>query len=165
MSAASPNGELERVRVLRFGLPPLEGWASAAALSRFALAGGLELGRVQRGEAASTFAPLHDIRAICLVRRFGPPRGQRSAFRHRPKRPGLLIRARLRDGAELEGAIAHDLAPAQGRGCLELVPPDSDLAVRRVLVPLCALESAVVIGVIGSLANGPVSARSEKMIR
>ena len=84
------------------------------------------------------------------MRQFGesPDRNQRKVFASRPKLGGLWVRMRFLDGEELEGVIPNDLR-IMGEHGVTLTPPDSKGNTQRVFVPSRALDTFVVMGVIG----------------
>ena len=128
----------------RFGHEPLEGYVSP---QRFLQTDGIE---VLARSAEAVFLPYDQVRAVYFVRQFGetPDRNQRKVFASRPKLGGLWVRMRFLDGEELEGVIPNDLR-IMGEHGVTLTPPDSKGNTQRVFVPSRALETFVVMGVIG----------------
>ena len=127
-----------------FGHEPLEGYVSP---QRFLQTDGIE---VLARSAEAVFIPYDQVRAVYFVRQFGesPDRNQRKVFASRPKLGGLWVRMRFLDGEELEGVIPNDLR-IMGEHGVTLTPPDSKGNTQRVFVPSRALETFVVMGVIG----------------
>ena len=127
-----------------FGHEPLEGYVSP---QRFLQADGIEM---LARSAEAVFIPYDQVRAVYFVRQFGetPDRNQRKVFASRPKLGGLWVRMRFLDGEELEGVIPNDLR-IMGEHGVTLTPPDSKGNTQRVFVPSRALETFVVMGVIG----------------
>ena len=134
----------KKVYVRRFGLDKVEGWVDPQQYLR---SNGVEL--ITRA-AKSVIIPYDQVRAVYFVRDFDkdPERDQRKEFISRPKLGGLWIRVRFVDGGELEGVIPNNLRELGPLG-VTLTPPDSKGLTRRVFVPQVALETCVVMGVIG----------------
>lgn len=138
------NSTSKKVRVQRFGQVPLDGHVSP---HQFLGADGIE---ILARTAKAVFIPYRQIRAVHFVRDFdGAGDGsQRTVFVSRPKRGGLWVRVRFLDGEELEGVIPNDLR-IMGEHGVTLTPPDSKGNTQKVFVPSSALDSFVVMGVIG----------------
>lgn len=134
----------KKVYVRRFGLDKVEGWVDPQQYLR---SNGIEL--ITR-TAKSVIIPYDQVRAVYFVRDFDrdPERDQRKEFISRPKLGGLWIRVRFVDGGELEGVIPNNLSELGALG-VTLTPPDSKGLTRRVFVPQVALDTCVVMGVIG----------------
>ncbi len=135
----------KKVCVRQFGREPLEGYVYP---QQFLQNDGIE---VLARSAEAVFIPYDQVRAVYFVRQFGgdtPDRNQRKVFASRPKLGGLWVRMRFLDGEELEGVIPNDLR-IMGEHGITLTPPDSKGNTQRVFVPSRALETFVVMGVIG----------------
>jgi len=134
----------KRVYVRRFGLDKVEGWVDP---QQYLSSNGIEL--ITR-TAKPAIIPYDQVRAVYFVREFDkdPERDQRKEFVSRPKLGGLWIRLRFLDGGELEGVIPNDLRVLGASG-VTLTPPDSRGLAWRVFVPQAAVDTCVVMGVIG----------------
>ncbi|MCY4189586.1 MAG: hypothetical protein OXD30_14005 [Bryobacterales bacterium] len=138
------NSTAKKVYVRRFGLDRVEGWVDPQQYLR---GDGVEL---MTRSAKTVLIPYDHVRAVYFVRDFdkNPERDLRKEFVSRPKLVGLWIRVRFVDGGELEGVIPNNLSILCEPG-VTLTPPDSNGLTRRVFVPQVALETCVVMGVIG----------------
>jgi hypothetical protein len=93
---------------------------------------------------------LKDIKGIYFVRDFGDTESiSRKTFSARPRMEGLWVRLKFRDNDVLEGMMPNDLAQSWGEGFF-VNPPDTRSNTQRIFVPRPALESLLVLGVIGS---------------
>lgn len=138
------NSTAKRVYVRRFGLDKVEGWVDPR---QYLSSDGIEL---MTRTAERAVIPYDQVRAVYFVREFDkdPERDQRKEFISRPKLGGLWIRLRFLDGGELEGVIPNDLRVLGASG-VTLTPPNSRGLAWRVFVPQAAVDTCVVMGVIG----------------
>lgn len=97
-----------------------------------------------------------EIKAICFVSEVGPADlfSSNTQFERRPKTAGLWARFILRDGDQLEGVLAQNLAewPAHG---FSLTPPRSGSARQRVYLPRSAVLSVALLGLNGAARSRP----------
>ena len=128
--------------VQRFEREPLPGFVNP---STWLTSDGIELLTVA---GAVSIVPYRDVRIVFFVREFGtdPSAGMRRSFLSRPKLTGVWVRLLFRDNEALEAVAANDLLQIETWG-LYVIPPDSR---ERVWVPRAALQSAQVLGVMGS---------------
>lgn len=97
------------------------------------------------------------VKWVCYVRELptsstdpaNPERLLRKRFSIRPRTPGLLMRLTLTDGEEIEGLVANDLSLVDSAG-LMLTPPDTRSNTQRIFVPHTAIQSLVVLSLIGA---------------
>jgi hypothetical protein len=93
---------------------------------------------------------LREIKGVYFVREFGDSESlTRKTFTSRPRSEGLWVRLRFKDNEILEGLMATDLAQNLPEGYL-VNPPDQRSNTQRVFVPRTALESLMVLAVIGA---------------
>lgn len=145
----------KKVIVRRFSPGLLRGYIPASGfVTRWSTGPVLEVldldGRVQA-------LPLTDIKIAHFVREFNmsddsnPERLPRKQFLARPRTEGLWVRLSFRDGDELEGLAALDLALADGWTDdlgIQLIPPDVRGNSQRVYVPRSALNALQVVAVV-----------------
>lgn len=118
----------------------------------FAVSGAVELLGLD-GKVISL--PLDGMKWVCFVRDFNsgepanPERLLRRTFSGRPRVEGVFVRLRLKDGEQIEGVAANELALATGEGIF-LTPPDTRSNTQRIWIPRSSLEEFEVIAVIGS---------------
>lgn len=97
-----------------------------------------------------------DLKALCFAAQ--PEQADiftvSSVFERRPKQAGLWTRFTLRDGAELEGILPHNLLEWPEQGFL-FVPPKASVARQRVFIPKAAVTSTDLRGVIGAAPSRP----------
>ncbi|PYX78834.1 MAG: hypothetical protein DMG66_04860, partial [Acidobacteria bacterium] len=92
---------------------------------------------------------LKDIKGIYFVREFGDSDAiARKTFAARPRSEGLWVRLKFRDQDVLEGMMPNDLAQLMAEGFF-INPPDTRGNTQRIFVPRTALESLMVLSVIG----------------
>src|SRR5215469_4355838 len=96
------------------------------------------------------------VKWICYVRDFSstsdmanPERLLQKRFAVRPRTAGLWLRMTLNDGDELEGIASNDRSLVAGAGLL-LTPPDTRSNTQRIYVPRQAIQSLVVVSLIGT---------------
>ena len=138
------NSTTKKVCVRLFGQRRIEGYVYPR---HYRQKRGIEL---MARSAEAVFVPYEHVRAVYFIREFGSDlsRDQRKLFATRPKLGGLWVRMRFLDGEELEGVIPNDLR-IMGEHGVTLTPPDSKGNTQKVFVPGRALDSFVVMGVIG----------------
>jgi len=101
---------------------------------------------------------LSEVKGIYFVREFNEPESiQRKTFAARPRTEGLWVRLKFRDNDVLEGMMPNDLAHFAGEG-FYIIPPDTRANTQRIFVPRSALESLLVLAVIG----GPQARRRRR---
>ena len=93
---------------------------------------------------------LKDIKVVYFVREFGDEDSpSRKTFTTRPRTEGLWVRLRFKDNELLEGMMPNDLSLNTADGFL-INPPDLRSNTQRIFVPRSALESLIVLAVIGA---------------
>lgn len=93
---------------------------------------------------------LREVKVVYFVREFGEAESpSRKTFTTRPRTEGLWVRLRFKDGDVLEGMMPNDLMQASAEGYL-VNPPDLRSNTQRMFVPRSALESLMVLAVIGA---------------
>ncbi len=93
---------------------------------------------------------LRDIKCVYFVREFGDSESLvRKTFTSRPRTEGLWVRLRFKDNEVLEGMMPNDLSQNMPEGFL-INPPDLRSNTQRIFVPRMALESLIVLAVIGA---------------
>lgn len=99
--------------------------------------------------AEEVFVPYSDVRAVYFIRDFGddPENNLPRLFGARPKRGGLWVRMRFRDGEELEGVMPNNLL-IMGQYGVTLSPPDVRGNAQKVFIPSVAISKFEVLGVI-----------------
>ena len=144
----------KKVCVRRFGLNRLEGYVYPQG---YLHKGGIE---VLARTAESVLIPYEQVRAVYFVREFGadPEQYQRREFASRPKLGGLWVRMKFLDDEQLEGVMPNDLTII-GKFGVTLTPPDSKGNTQRIFVPMDAVKSFQVMGVIGRPKLPPIAAR------
>ena len=100
-------------------------------------------------EGKVAVVPYGEIKTVAFVREFSDSDGGRRVFFTRPKMKGLWVSLKFRDGEVLEGVLSNNLLQFDAYGFM-IVPPDPAGPQQRVFVPRAALESAEVLGVVGS---------------
>jgi hypothetical protein len=109
---------------------------------------------------------LDDIKCVFFVRDFADSDSlSRKTFTTRPRAEGLWVRIKFKDGDVLEGLMANDLSLTTAEGFL-VNPPDLRSNVQRLFVPRGALESLIVLAVIGTARlkrRGPADLRQVPM--
>lgn len=93
--------------------------------------------------------PYSEIKSVAFVREFTDGDAGRRVFLTRPKMEGLWVSLKFRDGDAMEGVLPNNLMQWDEYGFM-IVPPDSTGRQQRVFVPRAALQSAEVLGVVGS---------------
>ena len=123
---------------------PLPGFVNPAS---FLQPAGVEL-LTEDGKVA--VVPYPEIRSVAFVRDFsGEDEPERRTFFTRPKMEGLWVSLKYRDGEVIEGILPNNLLLWEPHGFL-IVPPDSSGRQQRLFIPRVALQSAEVLGVVGS---------------
>jgi hypothetical protein len=93
---------------------------------------------------------LREIKGVFFVREFGDSESlTRKTFTSRPRSEGLWVRLRFKDSETLEGLMPTDLLQSMPEGFL-INPPDQRSNTQRIFVPRTALDSLIVIAVIGA---------------
>ena len=140
--------------IRRFQQEPLAGYINPASYLQPA---GVELLSAQ-GNASTV--PYEEIKSISFVRDFeGAGETGRQVFNTRPKMEGLWVSLKFRDGEVMEGIMPNNLLPLEPHG-FTLIPPDPYSNQQRVFVPRAAVQSAEVLGVVGS----PLKKRKAKAV-
>jgi hypothetical protein len=94
-----------------------------------------------------------EIKAISFVRDFAEGvENERRTFFTRPKMAGLWVSFLLRDGERMEGILPNNLLSLEPYG-FTIVPPDPFANTQKVWIPRTAVQSAEVLGVVGSSAK------------
>ena len=123
---------------------PLAGYINPAS---FLQPAGVEL-LTEDGKVA--VVPYPEIRSVAFVRDFsGEDEPERRTFFTRPKMEGLWVSLKYRDGEVIEGILPNNLLLWEPHGFL-IVPPDPSGRQQRLFIPRAALQSAEVLGVVGS---------------
>lgn len=92
---------------------------------------------------------LQEIKGVYFVREFNESEEfARKTFATRPRTEGLWVRLKFRDNEIVEGMMPSDLTQIMPDGFL-IIPPDSRGNTQRIFVPRSALESLLVLAVIG----------------
>jgi len=93
---------------------------------------------------------LRDIKAVYFVRDFSDSDLMaRKTFTTRPRTEGLWVRLKFKDSDIIEGILPNDLTQNPPEGFL-LNPPDLRSNTQRLFVPRTALNSVVVLAVVGA---------------
>ncbi len=139
-----PSSTVKKVNVTLFGHQPVEGYVM---LDQYLRREGVDM--MDKNADARTI-PYSHVKAVRFIRKFGcePDKRQRNLFLTRPKLGGLWVRMQFKDGEELEGVIRNDLTVFDNYG-VTMIPPDSKGNTQKVFVPREALQTFVVMGVIG----------------
>lgn len=100
--------------------------------------------------------PYADVKAICFVQDFDDPlpRLDGAQFVSRPKKAGLWVRLRFRDGVFMDGLLGGSLLQLDPHG-FTVSPPDQGVNPQRVFVPRAALVDVQVLAVVGSGLKAP----------
>ena len=109
------------------------------------------------------------IKWICYLRDLAASAGDpanpekllQKRFRTRPRTAGLWLRITLSDRDQIEGIAANDASLVKGAG-LMLTPPDTRSNTQRVFVPMQAIESLEVVGLIGAVGKRQATGRSDE---
>lgn len=130
---------------MRFEREPLHGFVQA---STFQTPLGIEF--LSQDGNLSTIA-YADVKAICFVQGFDDPapRLDGAYFVSRPKKSGLWVRMRFRDGIQMDGLLANQLLQLDPFGYM-VTPPDQAINPQWVFVPRAALVDFQVLAVVGS---------------
>jgi hypothetical protein len=138
----------KKVLISRFDRETLSGFVNPQG---YLLADGLEL--LSPGGTVATI-PYAEVKLVCFVRDFqqGEPNRELRLFANRPKREGLWVRMRFRDGDVMDGILPNNLLQLELQG-FSVIPPDPGFQNQRVFVPRAALASIEVMGVIGGAAR------------
>lgn len=130
--------------IKRFEKEPLAGYVNPVS---YLQPSGVEL-LSAAGEMSTV--PYGEIKSISFVRDFeAPSEPDRRIFNTRPKMAGLWVRFRFRDGDIMEGILSNNLLQVEHYG-FTIIPPDPYGSSQRVFLPKAALDSAEVLGVVGS---------------
>lgn len=100
-------------------------------------------------EGKVAVVPYADIKNVAFVRDFSDGESERRVFYTRPKMEGLWVSLKYRDGEVMEGILPNNLLERYDHGFM-IVPPDPAGRQQRIFVPRAALQSAEVLGVVGS---------------
>ena len=135
----------KKVVVRRFEREPLTGFINP---QKYLQAGGVEL---LSPAGSLVTVPYDEVKTVCFVRDFLPDdmARERKVFGSRPKKEGLWVRLRFRDGDSLEGLMPNNLVQPEPAG-YTITPPDPRSNNQRMFVPRAALEELQVLGVIQS---------------
>ena len=135
----------KKVRVLRFEREPLHGFVQT---STFQTPLGIEF--LSQNGNLSTIG-YEEVRAICFVQGFDdpPPRLDGAYFVSRPKKSGLWVRMRFRDGVQMDGLLGNQLLQSDPFGFM-ITPPDQAINPQWIFVPRAALVDFQVLAVVGS---------------
>ncbi len=152
-------GSTKKAVIRRFDREPLAGYVNSTSYLQLT---GVEL---LSAEGNVTIVPYSDIKTVSFVRDFEGPTGDaRRVFHSRPKMEGLWVSFHFRAGEVLEGVMPNNLLAVEPQG-FTVVPPDPSSNQQRVFIPRAALESAEVLGVVGSpLQRRKVKAPSKEQI-
>lgn len=140
----------KKVRILRFDREPLHGFVQAPG---FQTGAGIEF-LSQEGNLA--VIPYSDVKAICFVQDFddAAARLDGAHFISRPKKAGLWVRLRFRDGASMDGILSSSLLQLDPHG-YTLSPPEQGVNPQRLFIPRAALTDLHVLAVVGGSAKKP----------
>jgi hypothetical protein len=100
-------------------------------------------------EGRTTVVPYAEVKTVAFVREFSDGERERRVFFTRPKMEGLWVSLKFRDGEVMEGVLPNNLLQRDEHGFM-IVPPDPAGRQQRVFIPRAALQSAEVLGVVGS---------------
>ncbi len=107
---------------------------------------------------------LREIKGVYFVREFGDSESlTRKTFTSRPRAEGLWVRLRFKDGETLEGLMPADLTQTPPEGFL-LSPPDQRGNTQRIFVPRSALDSLMVLSVIGAARRQRRAAEDQRQV-
>jgi hypothetical protein len=138
---------------LRFDREPLHGFVQSPG---FQTDSGVEF-LSQDGNLA--VIPYPDVKAICFVQDFDDPlpRLDGAHFASRPKKAGLWVRLRFRDGASMDALLTGSLLQLDPHG-YTLSPPDQGVNPQRLFIPRAALTDLHVLAVVGGRVKKPAPA-------
>lgn len=103
---------------------------------------------------------LKDIKGVYFVRDFNDSESiARKTFAARPRTEGLWVRIKFKDNDAMEGIMSNDLSQVPLEGFF-INPPDTRSNTQRIFVPRTALESFLVLSVIG----GPQARRRKAAV-
>ena len=140
--------------IRRFQKEPLAGYVNPASYLQPA---GVDLLSAQ-GNVSTV--PYEEIKTISFVRDFEDAGDTgRRVFNTRPKMEGLWVSLQFRDGEVMEGIMPNNLLQWEPYG-FTVIPPDPYSNQQRVFIPRAAVESVVVLGVVGS----PLKKRKAKAV-
>jgi hypothetical protein len=92
---------------------------------------------------------LKEIKGVYFVRDFNDSESiARKTFTARPRTEGLWVRIKFRDNDAMEGMMSNDLALLLPEGFF-VNPPDTRSNTQRIFVPRTAIDSFMVLAVIG----------------
>jgi hypothetical protein len=115
-------------------------------------------------EGRTAVVPYAEIKTVAFVREFSEGEGERRVFFTRPKMEGLWVSLKFRDGEVMEGVLPNNLLQRDEYG-FTIVPPDSAGRQQRIFVPRAALQSAEVLGVVGSPLKKRKAQAAKEQIR
>jgi hypothetical protein len=116
-------------------------------------------------EGKVAIVPYAEIKSVAFVREFSEGEPERRVFLTRPKMEGLWVSLKYRDGEVIEGILPNNLLQTDEQGFM-IVPPDPSARQQRIFVPRAALQSAEVLGVVGSpLKKRKTQAAAKEQIR
>ena len=109
------------------------------------------------------------IKWICYLRDLAASAGDpgnpekllQKRFSIRPRTAGLWLRITLVDHDQIEGIAANDASLVKGAG-LMLTPPDTRSNTQRIFVPLQAIDSLEVVGLIGTGSKHRATVRADE---
>jgi len=103
---------------------------------------------------------LKEIKGVYFVRDFNDSESiARKTFAARPRTEGLWVRIKFKDSDAMEGIMSNDLSQVPSEGFF-VNPPDTRSNTQRIFVPRSALESFLVLAVIG----GPQTRRRKAAV-
>ena len=107
---------------------------------------------------------LGEIKGVYFVREFGDSESlTRKTFTTRPRAEGLWVRLHFKDNEILEGLMPVDLTQTLPEGFL-INPPDQRSNTQRIFVPRTALESLIVLAVIGAARRKRRGAEDQRQV-
>ena len=129
--------------IRRYQRETLAGYVNPAS---FLQSAGVEL-LSEEGKVA--IVPYAEIKSVAFVREFSDGEAERRVFFTRPKMEGLWVSLKFRDGDVMEGVLPNNLLQRDEHGFM-IIPPDPAGRQQRMFIPRVALQSAQVLGVVGS---------------
>lgn len=107
---------------------------------------------------------LREIKGVYFVREFGDSESLvRKTFTSRPRAEGLWVRLQFKDSEVLEGLMPSDLTQTIPEGFL-VNPPDQRSNTQRIFVPRTALDSLIVLAVIGAARRQRREAEDQRQV-
>lgn len=144
----------KKVIVRKLDRDAIQGYVAPAA---FIANGKLEL---LNTSGKMVLIDLKEIKGVYFVRDFSDSESiARKTFAARPRTEGLWVRIKFRDNDSMEGMMSNDLSQLLPEGFF-VNPPDTRSNTQRIFVPRSALESFLVLAVIG----GPQARRRKAAV-